>query len=79
MSICVAEGANDALAEHLGMDVTSIENYQFVIREKFSTTEKKEMLKQLMPELTTHYADDAFKYEDAVPVIHSIVDSKDFN
>ena len=72
MSVCVVEGTNDALAERLGMEVASIGNkkhYQLSIGKKFSTTEKKEMLKQLMSKLTAHYANDAFKYDGGVWII----------
>lgn len=81
MSVCVNGGTNDALAKRLGMDVKTIEGekyYQFVIRKHFSTTEKREVLRKLVSELSARYDNDAFQFDETIPAIFSMVDQKDF-
>ena len=81
LSVCLENGNNDSLAKSIGMDVSVIEGkkyYQFAVRKKFSITQKREILRQLAQRLASNYSKDAIQFDESIPAIFALVDSKDF-
>lgn len=80
MSVCLRDGVNDQLADSIGMEISVIEGtklYQYVVRETFSKTVEREVLKKLIIELQNVYPDDVFSLDESISAIISMVDSKD--
>ena len=71
---------NAGCAQTLGMETRMKEGkfeHQFVIRKKFSTGQKREVLQIVAKKLQQVYGNDYFSFDKSVPFIISLTDMKD--